>query len=213
MQLLKVKQKTKGMTFIEVLISLMIVTMIIMTTVDIIFTIYKANILVSAMLGIDSEATYVKGMLESMLGGALPNSLDCTVTTNQDFNGDNINDDKLIGFSTLDNRQYYVVRLRNLQNPQMSTTIYNPLVLVGFDPNTNTYQLLNMLTSPIINVREYKVRCSNLIDVPEKGYQIRSVNIDFTFDSTLKQNNVFGKGDNTPIVGDYKTIVSKAVIN
>ncbi len=210
----KLRSKLKAVTLIEVIITLAIVALVFSSLIGVIILFYKANVLVNTYVQLDSEAVYVRGYLDSVLKNALADSIDCTFQS-IDLNQDGINDDVLIRFKTIlrENKLFIIGVLNQLENPTYTKRVYRKLILAELDEDTGAYSVRSALTSPLINITQTNIQCSDVVELPGQEYKVRTITFDIQFETTVQEKDVFPGGSSSPLVREIWLTIPILVTN
>jgi len=204
------KRGIQAFTYIEVLISLSVISFLFIVLIQTILAIYKSNQYISTVNKSLSETHYFTTLISNLIVSSQPASIDCTREF-ADFNSDGNADVTLVTFTTVfDQNEYKIVLLRTMQIPFKRNATYNALGLYRLNTTNNDYELLAVLTNPTVNIKQVTVTCSNLIEDRRQNAYIRSVTLQGKLDSTATY--LFAPNmANTPIVQDltfYDTFLS-----
>lgn len=206
----------KGYTFIEVLVSITILSSLFLLLMQVILSLYKSNQYITTLNAVTIQDAQIEHILKKMLISADPKSIDCSPNlTDEDMNGDGHIDKKLVEFKTIYNQtRYLLVEELNAQVPYKLNETYNRLALYKYNDSSHSYEKFITLTDPVVDINNLTVNCTPLPAVEDKLQNVwfTTITLNMTFDSI--QTYLFIPGlMNTKIVTNYPFFMSTLIIN
>lgn len=203
-------------TFIEVLISISILSSLFLLLMHVILSLYRANQYITTLNNVTIQASQMHHILEKLLVSAEPRSVECHPSLpHSDMNGDGHSDIGLLKFSTIYNEQkYLLVQERNVPVPYRNNESYTLLSLYKYNKNTNKYERFIILFDPVINVKNVQIQCNPAPAQEDKLQNVwfTTVTLSLEIDSLNTYLFIPGLAD-TKIVTNYPFFLSTLVIN
>ncbi len=201
----------KAYTYIEILISLIIVSIIMGYILNVLMILYKINLRINTMNSLSSQVVYMQGYLRQLFTEAKADSINCT-PQNIDVNNDGEQDVLLVQFTTLPptSKDYAVAWVKNIRingGARQYSAIY------VLEHNGVTFVPVVTLTQRDFNLLNFNVSCSNVIENAVTGRTYRSITFSGTAESTVLQKDVLIRGGNGALISDLPILVDVLIKN
>lgn len=211
-KIMRNSSKLKAYTFIEVLISMVILSSLFFLLIQTILTLYKSNQFVSTLNSVTLQVTNAEHILDRLLISTDPKSVECNIG-NIDLNGDGNQDDQLVKFKTVfNNVEYLLVYEHDVVIPYRINATYNRLALYKLNPTTNAYEMFLVLTDPAVSFNNITADCSPVTEDKLQSVYFTTVTLRGSVDSLATYLFIPNMAD-VPIVKEYPFYKTSLIIN